>query len=350
MSNKKPTPSLLSSIFDESNTESRHHEHLFDTKGSLELNQKLAKRCRTTAQAASKRQSNDGTINEPKTRADTIQYRMKCVQHPLTESLLVCRDTAEPMEAFCEAIASTVKTYGVAVGKNVIDLQTIETLQGLAAKEYTKVTHALKNRNLTWNEEQNNHETIRFREVVVRCKGRMDVLCDTNQELAFWENHPIVEGVVNTLLYGGETDDLSPRLVYAGWIFSAPGSADQPFHQDGIPLFPTGSEHLPAYAINVFIPLDDTSVELGPTEFKLQSHAMPATRSVDVMADSSCPLPALGDMLVYDYRICHRGTANLSGSLRSVLYLMYARPWFKEHVNFGSERLLDKETTKEASK
>ena len=44
------------------------------------------------------------------------------------------------------------------------------------------------------------------------------------------------------------------------------------------------------------------------------------------------------------YRICHRGTTNLSlTKTRTMLYLMYsyARPWFKEHLNFGAEHLFD---------
>ena len=86
-----------------------------------------------------------------------------------------------------------------------------------------------------------------------------------------------------------------------------------------------------------------------------------------------------GDILLYDYRICHRGTCNLSSSLsvattntvypstgeantstlekneeqeeketnraegivRQVLYQMYARPWFKEHLNFGQKSIFD---------
>jgi ectoine hydroxylase-related dioxygenase (phytanoyl-CoA dioxygenase family) len=46
-----------------------------------------------------------------------------------------------------------------------------------------------------------------------------------------------------------------------------------------------------------------------------------------------------GDALLYDYRVCHRGTSNLTQGTRRILYLMYARPWFKEHLNFGTKRL-----------
>ena len=51
-----------------------------------------------------------------------------------------------------------------------------------------------------------------------------------------------------------------------------------------------------------------------------------------------------GDVLIYDYRTCHRGTSNVSATaVRPMLYLMYARPWFAEHVNFGKEQLFAKD-------
>ena len=103
---------------------------------------------------------------------------------------------------------------------------------------------------------------------------------------------------------------------------------------------------------------------------------------MDTMIDKAT-FPAVigkGDILLYDYRICHRGTCNLSSSLsvaptntgypaasdantlklekneeqqrekqtnraegivRQVLYQMYARPWFKEHLNFGQKSIFD---------
>jgi ectoine hydroxylase-related dioxygenase (phytanoyl-CoA dioxygenase family) len=122
-----------------------------------------------------------------------------------------------------------------------------------------------------------------------------------------------------------------------------------------MPLFPVGSESLPPYAVNVFIPLQDAdgSVESGPTEFIAESHrmdeetAMQAVEATTSKTESSIVSPVLkrGDILIYDYRTCHRGTSNLSnalnkqGRVRSILYLMYSRPWFKEHMNFGTETL-----------
>ena len=113
--------------------------------------------------------------------------------------------------------------------------------------------------------------------------------------------------------------------------------------------------------INVFIPIEDQdgSLDAGPTEFVVGSHrmdeknAMAATKKNGFLA---CPVLKQGDVLLYDYRICHRGTSNLThvvvheegmsngeGRVRNILYLMYARPWFQEHLNFGSDTLFDRE-------
>ena len=61
------------------------------------------------------------------------------------------------------------------------------------------------------------------------------------------------------------------------------------------------------------------------------------------------PQLKVGDLLLYDYRVCHRGTKNLSksGKTRTMLYLLFARPWFKEHMNFGGEQLFPQKKSEE---
>ena len=51
------------------------------------------------------------------------------------------------------------------------------------------------------------------------------------------------------------------------------------------------------------------------------------------------PLLRRGDAVVYDQRTVHRGTANRSTETRPVLYLLFARPWYQETLNFGKGRL-----------
>jgi len=231
---------------------------------------------------------------------------------------------------------------------------------------------------------------FRFREVASRCPGRLDVRHRMDQP-PFNDpriiRNPVLFPIVQSLL-GGQ--DGGAQLVYAGLIFSFPGSSDQPWHMDGAALFPELRAwlDLPPYALNVFLPIDDVTDEVGPTEFLPASHLAGRAGSIDddllqwAVAESRrqalasaaavginpphhllggpsnkafseeewmsrhsvfAPLMKRGDALIYDYRTCHRGTRNLStsGRTRTMLYLMYARPWFREHLNFGTERLFD---------
>jgi len=198
-----------------------------------------------------------------------------------------------------------------------------------------------------------------FHEVASRGPGRLDVRYGmdkapfNNPNVI---NNPILQPVIEQLLGGREG---KPCLVYAGLIFSFPHSPDQAWHMDGATLFPECKSwlDLPTYALNIFIPLDDITDEIGPTEFIPESHL--STKAMEVNANlmewctnqvnveewldyNFCigPLLKKGDALIYDYRVCHRGTKNLSDDkTRHMLYLMYARPWFKEHLNFGKEKL-----------
>lgn len=279
-------------------------------------------------------------------------------------------------------------------------------------------------------------ETFRFREAASRCKGRTDVVFDAfEQDKRMIDvkrkvlRNPKLFPVIRNLLGGASSSDSNDdddddddsdtngdiKLVYAGLIFSYPGSCDQPWHQDGVPLFPELPRKqsallqasLPPYALNVFLPLEDEdgSIEKGPTELLPGSHkwTSPDERLRLIVEKSNgeekeeesdtddafsvsdddtnnidkaiiAPVLKQGDALIYDYRVCHRGTANLFGELaatknnasvtnadiipgrkkkekqnsrdresgvsgtRRILYLMYARPWFTDHVNFDYKK------------
>ncbi|CAJ1935091.1 unnamed protein product [Cylindrotheca closterium] len=228
--------------------------------------------------------------------------------------------------------------------------------------------------------------SFRFVEVASRCLGRLDIRYGmdetpfTNlhlppsslpQDSTSSSSNGMHDNNVVKLLWPLVQDLLGKdaELVYTGLIPSFPGSEDQPWHQDGTTLFPDMPSDLtnilPPYALNVFIPLLDVTEELGPTEFWLGSHATDQAQDFlsqqqglgrdpdddddennddsDTKPQIIGPLLSVGDALIYDYRICHRGTSNLSKTktTRPMLYLMFARPWFKEHLNFGNEHLFD---------
>jgi len=192
---------------------------------------------------------------------------------------------------------------------------------------------------------------FKYDEVASRCLGRLDIRYNMDAQ-PFNDDKVVsnafIKPVVNSLL----GDDA--KLVYAGLILSFPGSSDQPWHRDGTALFTDAEfsldQSLPPYALNVFIPLDDVTSDVGPTEFCVGSHyrkkAIEVMKHIENGNESSAniigPLLKTGDALIYDYRVCHRGTQNLAKKkTRPMLYLMFSRPWFFEHINFGDEKLFD---------
>ena len=137
------------------------------------------------------------------------------------------------------------------------------------------------------------------------------------------------------------------ELRYTGLIVSYPGSTDQPWHGDGPHLFGEQTGTLPAHAINVFIPLHDITEELGPTELIAGSHKLLENGRVTVPPNTRertiAPLLRKGSVLLYDFRVIHRGTSNKSTGrkIRYMLYLLFAKPWFQDHINFGDISVFD---------
>ncbi|VEU34086.1 unnamed protein product [Pseudo-nitzschia multistriata] len=335
--------------------------------------------------------------------------------------------------------ADAVRDHGLCIIRKAIDPTDSSTDGGShplrdvvlpAAKALQrKLNKALKARNI-----HHSSETFRFREAASRCRGRTDVVFDefekdesmidiSRQILRNKKVYPVIKNLLGAASGNDGDSDEDVKLVYAGLIFSYPNSCDQPWHQDGTPLFPELPRNqssllqasLPPYALNVFLPLEDEdgSIEKGPTEFLPNSHKWESPDERLRMANLSsgdaveenvgngdddddegsdrsdeddegnsddeaiiAPVLKCGDALIYDYRVCHRGTANLFGKFRSmigseatskkkkkkkkkreqndeddvtgtrrILYLMYARPWFTDHVNFdytkSAESLFD---------
>jgi hypothetical protein len=118
-----------------------------------------------------------------------------------------------------------------------------------------------------------------------------------------------------------------------GVVCSMPSAPRQHCHRDGKVLFgPIGIDRLlPAYAVTVGIPLLEMNELYGTTALWPGSHhdfcEVPTNRGVE-------PAVETGSCVLWDYRLLHGGTANRSTVPRPLLYLMYCRPWFLDHVNY----------------
>lgn len=197
-----------------------------------------------------------------------------------------------------------------------------------------------------------------------------------------------------------EEEEEPVQLLYAGVMWGMPvvgdgnknknnnnnnGSGDpsslrchqhhQKWHADGGHLFSEGQLPvgltLPPHCINVFYPLVDLTENNGPTEFRIGSHrrkGKDATTNDGSTKGGIVEFPLLcpaGGAVIFDYRIQHRGRANLvvpdpsssstnntktgvgaakgpatTENARPVLYLAYAKTYFKDHGNTRSGRRL----------
>uniref|UniRef100_A0A7S3YM64 Phytanoyl-CoA dioxygenase n=2 Tax=Lotharella globosa TaxID=91324 RepID=A0A7S3YM64_9EUKA len=120
-------------------------------------------------------------------------------------------------------------------------------------------------------------------------------------------------------------------------INSSPGSGDQRWHQGWRYLF-HGEERLPPYSIVVGIPLADVSSEMGPTQFcprrKLRFYHGFRCDEGEVLGIGSTS----GSVILFDYKLLHRGPANDSPFFRPMISMVFSRMFFvnaEAYVNRG---------------
>mmetsp|Transcript_29606 Transcript_29606/g.65208 ORF Transcript_29606/g.65208 Transcript_29606/m.65208 type:complete len:579 (+) Transcript_29606:378-2114(+) len=128
------------------------------------------------------------------------------------------------------------------------------------------------------------------------------------------------------------------------------------FQQSGL-----GGHDLLPYVFSMFVPLLDATSEHGPTEFcvgsshttglpfrpkflngTLGGEGSHFRQMQDFQHDETdacplghwrVPLVGMGDAVVFDYNVKHRGGPNRSPELRALLYAVYSRGWFRD-LNF----------------
>jgi hypothetical protein len=161
------------------------------------------------------------------------------------------------------------------------------------------------------------------------------------------------------------------KLLLKGLVVTEPGTPEQEFHADGpfvssdewarhagggedaqaAGAAPTAGP-LPAHGLVVFIPLVTYGREhgcgVGPTSFLPGSHtnlmaAALQAEATDSGSSAGAGLPApvdadAGDAICFDLRTHHAGGGNGSDFRRSVIYYVYARPWYTSEMQ---RRLLE---------
>ncbi len=117
-----------------------------------------------------------------------------------------------------------------------------------------------------------------------------------------------------------------------GCILSLPGASAQHEHHDGPHLFGSVlSAMLPPYALTCALPLIEMNEALGSTMLLPGSHRW---QQRPAEAETLLPVVPPGSCVLWDYRLRHFGTENRSTTARPLLYGTYARPWYRDPVNF----------------
>lgn len=126
-----------------------------------------------------------------------------------------------------------------------------------------------------------------------------------------------------------------------GAVAALPGAEDQHVHRDHPFLFneETIDTAMPAYAVNVMIPLVDVDEHRGTTRVWPGSHRTWLDSGARELPSEHVVAP-VGSCILMDYRLLHGGTANRSEQVRPILYVIYQRPWFKDYVNYLKVREL----------
>jgi len=152
------------------------------------------------------------------------------------------------------------------------------------------------------------------------------------------EAHQAVWPVLQSLLDAMDIDGKS-LVTKAGCVVAMPGARGQPFHPDG---FVKG-------LFNVFLPLVPITPDNGPTQFQPGSQVLVDPDVViplqfaysDSEVDPIAPCLAVGEVLIFDYRVTHRGMANTSMESRPVAYLTYCQQGVEDDYSFPDTSLFE---------
>lgn len=143
---------------------------------------------------------------------------------------------------------------------------------------------------------------------------------------------PRLEAILNVLLGGSYVVD-SVSLVVA-----LPGAPMMRLHRDFPDLFPElpQGKFLPAHAVTMVVPLVPTDDATGTTMVARSSMASRKidTDTLDPPADWIVPHVPLGGCVLMDFRLWHRGLPNTSQRERPILYIVFARDWFTDCLNY----------------
>lgn len=238
--------------------------------------------------------------------------------------------------SFNDNICNKFREDGFATLIDVIDVDIIDKLATIAMSNYEEVMNLIPANNVSIGIGIKEG----FKEITQRHLHRFEMpykMQDPVFNEVFKSNE--ILSIIKQIL--GDDAIVVNRSV----VISLPGSSDQAWHCDGPHL--SAIEYLPCHCLNIFIPLVDINHLNGPTEFRPSSQYLTRDFQKQYLAafmgkrlkPTVAPSLKKGSLILFDYRILHRGKANLSDEARPILVFTMAKPFFKDVLNFSKRSL-----------
>ena len=253
--------------------------------------------------------------------------------------------------------AESIAKHGFVILKNFFDADELKTLTEPATSKAKEVMGMLQTKRVPLGI----GSRAGFREVCLRSPGRYDVPCEFGE----FPSHLLerIEGIASTVLAEGTSkapDGLEPQglgRAFAGLVRAQPKSEAQIWHADSPHSF---SEHRAPHLLNVLVPSETVTREMGPTELVPGSHLLTNhlkdgatfgteilyqadTNSPQKIGSSEEPIAATmdaGSVLIFDDRILHRGGHNRATRNRDVAFFSYRKADFFPSTHYESVRTL----------
>lgn len=219
---------------------------------------------------------------------------------------------------YCE----DMKKDGVILLKNVISLPHIQSLineinhiRNYVMSKISKMDRPLKT----------------YSDIAERQLNRLDYRCGFHSAIF----NEVGASIMELVKHISPTIDFRP---YWGAIPSLSGSGPTDMHRDIYQIQNTAKDNdlddydvnLPPYYLTVFMPLDQITLENGPTEFIKGSHKK---KVVDELhAEIYAPLPSPGDIIIFDGRTLHKGTPNHSSREKLIAYITFVANWYHDQT------------------
>ena len=211
---------------------------------------------------------------------------------------------------------------GVCVFPTSLTKEQVAACYHAALENYNQNIRTIRQKDLVLELEEVGFDTFKLRQ-----RGRYDAVIHklNSANFSFLHSHAPWRAFVESLL-GDKC-----KQVHIGCMLSVPNSERQEWHSDGPHL--SASHHQKPKWVNVFIPLIDMKLEHGPTEFVPGSHLNWEIGTIPVVFT-----PNAGDVIIFDYRIKHRGLSNRSDQPRPVIYITYSADAASDPWNFSTKR------------